>query len=99
MIDEVAATLALATLILGSLFLAIAGGMILRCRKRKQLEAAMALRPEPALNMYDDFAPGEAVILAWLAPGDFPRYHSKMQDEVRTNMPILARALDRMVKN
>lgn len=82
---------------LGLLFIFLVGEMILRRRKQR------AIKPTPVteegLAQYDDFAPGEAVYLAWSEPGDNPRWHNKMQDEVRSQMPVLARALDRLVEN
>jgi hypothetical protein len=83
----------------GVLFLFLAGEMILRCRKQRIIKSKVLPFTEEGLKKYDDFAPGEAIILAWSEPGDFPRWHSKMQEEVRTKMPVLARALDRMVEN
>lgn len=84
---------------LGILFLFLVGEMILRRRKQRTIESEATQYTEEGLTQYDDFAPGEAVYLAWTENGDFPRWHSKMQDEVRKNMPVLARALDRMVEN
>jgi hypothetical protein len=84
---------------IGILFLFLAGEMILRSRKQRIIESQIAPFIEVDLKQYDDFAPGEAVILAWSEPGDFPLWHSRMQEEVRTKMPALARALDRMVEN
>jgi hypothetical protein len=56
-------------------------------------------RTHSGLMKYDEYAPGEAVVLAWSEPENDFRWHRKMQDEVRTYMPVLARALDRMVTN
>lgn len=72
--------------------------LILNERKRRR-----SVEPTPVteegLKQYDDFAPGEAVYLAWSEPGNTPRWHGLMQEEVRKNMPVLARALDRLVEN
>lgn len=65
--------------------------------RRKAVDATPVT--EAGLKQYDDYAPGEAVILAWSEAGDHPQWHNQMQDEVRKNMPVLARALDRMVEN
>lgn len=82
---------------LGILFILVVGQMILRRKKRKTVE------PTPVtgagLAQYDDFPPGYAVMMAWSEAGDNPRWHSRMQAEVRAQMPVLARALDRMVEN
>lgn len=81
------------------LFLFLAGEAILRRRKQRIIESTITPVTEVGLTQYDDYAPGEAVILAWSEAGDFPHWHRHMQDEVRSNMPVLARALDRMVEN
>jgi len=89
----------LIAVIAGLIFLLVAGEMVLRRRKQRALELEATPYTEQGLKQYDDFAPGEAVYLAWSDAGDFPRWHSKMQDEVRKNMPVLARALDRLVED
>lgn len=99
MIDEELKIAAFFAIGLGVLFLFLAGEMVLRRRKQRIIESQITLFTEEGLKQYDDFAPGEAVIMAWSEPGAFPRWHIKMQDEVRTKMPVLARALDRMVEN
>lgn len=80
------------------LFIFLCGQLILRRRNEQKIQAEQTPYTEQGLTQYDDFAPGEAVYLAWSEAGDFPRWHSKMQDDVRKNMPVLARALDRMVE-
>lgn len=50
------------------------------------------------LHMYDHLPPLVAVVSAWVNPGANPGWHYTMQDEVRKSMPVLARALDRLVK-
>lgn len=54
---------------------------------------------EPVEN-YDDLPPGYAVMLAW-SEADITdkRKHRKQQEIVRSTMPTLAQALDRMVDN
>lgn len=84
---------------LGLLFLFLVGSTILRRREQRIVESEMTPFTEAGLKQYDDYAPGEAVILAWSEAGDFPRWHSMKQDQLRKNMPVLARALDRMVEN
>lgn len=51
---------------------------------------------EKSLKRYDHYNPGQAAYLAWNTPGANPRWHRKMQKLVRKQMPLLARALDRM---
>lgn len=80
-------------------FMLLACHMVLRRRNQRALDVESARYTEQGLKQYDDFAPGEAVYLAWSEAGDFPRWHGQMQDEVRKNMPVLARALDRLVEN
>lgn len=53
---------------------------------------------EDILKQYDDLPSGMAIYLAWVEDGTSPRLHRKLQDAVRAEMPILARALDRMVE-
>lgn len=50
------------------------------------------------LQQYDKMLPADAAMLAWGNAGEHPEYHRKMKEEVRRAMPLLARALDRMVK-
>lgn len=38
-----------------------------------------------------------AVAEAWTKEGSNPRFHRDQQDRLRTNMPILAAALDKLV--
>jgi hypothetical protein len=79
------------------LFIMIAGGVILRSRKQQ----AMTDTPvtEEGLTQYDDLTPGEAVLMAWTEAGNNPRWHTLRQDDVRAEMPVLARALDRLASN
>lgn len=50
-----------------------------------------------SIRLYDDQSPAEAARLAWSNPGRSPETHRKAQDMVRSQMPLLARALDRLV--
>lgn len=78
------------------LFIFVAGCMILRSRKQQEMAGTPVT--EQGLQQYDYLPSGMAVMMAWSELGDNPRWHQKMQDEVRQNMPVLARALDRMVE-
>jgi hypothetical protein len=51
------------------------------------------------LKKYDDLDPIEAIFASWNEPGPHPEYHQKAKDEVRSAMPLLARALDRLRKS
>jgi hypothetical protein len=81
------------------LFIFIAGRLVLSALEKRKLEAAITPMTEEGLTAFDDLPAGLAVMLAWSTPGDFPRWHQKMQDNVRNEMPVLARALDRLVTN
>lgn len=50
------------------------------------------------LKQFDWMTPEQAVLNAWTQVGGNFNYHFKMMQEVREAMPLLARALDRMVK-
>lgn len=50
------------------------------------------------LEQYDDLPALTAVVLAWQSPGKHPAWHHRMQQIVRTNMPVLGRALDRLTE-
>ena len=47
--------------------------------------------------MYDDDCPLYAVVHAWMDSGPHPLYHEQMKQQVHKSMPLLARALDRLV--
>lgn len=49
------------------------------------------------IEMYDKLPPDRAVVRAWIDPGRSPQTHREAQDNLRKSMPLLARALDRMV--
>lgn len=48
------------------------------------------------LRRFDDVDPAQAVVRAWTDPGRFPGWHARAQRVVRSAMPVLARALDRL---
>lgn len=75
----------------------VIGETFLRCRKQKEVLPTPVTKA--GLTQFDDLSPGEAVIMAWSDPGNNPHYHRMMQDDVRAQMPVLGRALDRMVEN
>jgi hypothetical protein len=50
------------------------------------------------MTRYDHMPPAEAVVLAWTKPGPRPDWHEKMCERVRLEMPLLARALDRLAR-
>lgn len=77
------------------LFIFLCGHIILQSRKRQSVESTPVT--EEGLQQYDGLPPGGAILLAWTDPGENPRWHRKMQDQVREQMPVLARALDRFV--
>lgn len=49
------------------------------------------------LRKYDHLPPEEALVRAWTTPGSHPRWNEARKQEVRDGMPLLARALDRLV--
>lgn len=48
-----------------------------------------------SVRQYDHLPPLTAARLAWSKPGARPQHHEAMRKEVRRQMPLLARALDR----
>ena len=50
------------------------------------------------LRKFDHLPPCEAVIAAWTSVGSNPSWGSDAIAETRAAMPLLARALDRMVR-
>lgn len=48
------------------------------------------------LRRLDHLPVSEALALAWHDPGLHVRHHRAMQRQVREQMPVLARALDRL---
>lgn len=69
--------------------------------RREQQKMAIEQTPvtEEGLSQFDDLPAAIAVALCWSEPGENPRWHRKMQEEVRDRMPVLARALDRLTDN
>lgn len=49
------------------------------------------------LLKYDHLPAIEAVLAAWREPGPRPDWHRATQQEVRDCMPLLARAIERLV--
>jgi hypothetical protein len=54
--------------------------------------------PAANLEKYDHLDAADAVINAWLDPGDNPVWHRVMQKELHETMPLLARAIERLVE-
>ena len=50
------------------------------------------------MTMYDSLPAVNAIYRAWTEPGDNPIWHAQMKNEVRSAMPLLGRALDRMAE-
>lgn len=50
------------------------------------------------ITIWDQLTPEEAVVRAWTDPGKHPSWHHRMQQVVFKQMPVLARALDRLAK-
>ncbi|QED11593.1 hypothetical protein PP914_gp103 [Arthrobacter phage Qui] len=50
------------------------------------------------LEQFDGLTAIEAVAKAWTDSGGLPTWQYRMQQIVRTNMPVLGRALDRLVE-
>lgn len=92
--DSIDKCIALAFIGLAMFIVYITVEHLLRRRKRKAIERCIG----DELTVYDDIPSGAAVLMAWTEPGDSPRWHRAMQEEVRKTMPLLGRALDRMVK-
>ena len=55
-------------------------------------------QPRGDLTMYDDLPAAEAVAKAWTVPGPVPGLHEQMRRNIRHDMPLLGRALDRLEK-
>ncbi|WNN94561.1 hypothetical protein SEA_LEWANDO_58 [Arthrobacter phage Lewando] len=53
---------------------------------------------EDGLKTFDSLPADEAVLAAWMYEGNHPAWHHRMQQIVRAQMPVLARALDRLVE-
>lgn len=50
------------------------------------------------LQQFDDDDAVTAVIEAWTLPGNNPTWHLQMQKQVAAQMPVLARAIERLVE-
>ena len=91
----------------GVIFLALIGLLLLvtylaaiwiENQNKQKVEMARTPVSEEGLKSYDDLPADEAVALAWSEAGVNPTWHFRMQQIVRAQMPVLARALDRMVE-
>ncbi len=51
---------------------------------------------DAGLRRFDNVDPVDAVVRAWTTPGRMPAWHARAQRVVRSAMPVLARALDRL---
>lgn len=51
---------------------------------------------EAGLRKFDHLSADRAALMAWTEPGAQPKHHEAMRKRVRREMPLLARALDRM---
>lgn len=69
-------------------------GGVFRKRKLKKTPPVV----EPDIIQFDDLPSGVAVMMAWSEPGIEPEYHEFIKSQVRNSMPVLGRALDRMVE-
>lgn len=52
---------------------------------------------ESGKKRYDDKDPVEAIVAAWTNPGPKPSWHREMQMELHSRMPLVARAIERLV--
>jgi len=50
---------------------------------------------ESGLRKFDGLLAIDAILAAWNEPGRDPLWHAKKKGVVRSEMPVLARALDR----
>jgi hypothetical protein len=82
--------------IVGVLMCCWAIGMILYYKRREANAPVATPVTDEGLTQYDDLPPAVAVMMAWSEAGDNPRWHALRQDDVRAEMPVLARALDRL---
>lgn len=71
------------------------GGVFRKRRSKKKV-----IPPVVKLDLieFDDLPSGVAVMMAWSEAGAEPDYHEFMKRQVRETMPVLGRALDRMVE-
>ena len=54
------------------------------------------VRQPDAIKLYDHLPAEQAVLAAWVNPGLSLEYHRVKRNKVIANMPVLARALDRL---
>lgn len=100
MTQEIADKLIAFACILGVLMLLGAAGLIwINTRRERRNVVLETPVTEEGLAQFDDLPAALAVGLCWSAPGDNPRWHLKMQEEVRATMPVLARNLDRLIEH
>ena len=99
MTSEVADKISALICIFGALMCLLVIGGILIHRKLEKEQTMATPTTDEGLEHFDDLPPGLAVALAWSEPGENPQWHRKMQAEVRKQMPVLARALDRLIEN
>lgn len=50
------------------------------------------------IRKYDHLPPVEAIVQAWTIKGPQPLYHVRAKGVVAQTMPLLARAIERLVK-
>lgn len=50
------------------------------------------------IRKYDHLPPVEAIVQAWTIKGPQPQYHDFAKNAVARAMPLLARAIERLVK-
>lgn len=50
------------------------------------------------IRKYDHLPPVEAIVQAWTIEGPQPLYHNAAKNAVAQAMPLLARAIERLVK-
>lgn len=56
---------------------------------------APPVTPE-GLAQFDNLPAEEAVLKAWTETGPYSDYHQHVQNQIRRQMPVLGRALDRL---
>ena len=64
---------------------------------RSETMSHTPVTPE-GLARFDDLTPVQAVVKAWTVPGSHPDWHNHMKAMLSNQMPVLARALDRLAK-
>lgn len=63
--------------------------------RRHKIETPVTLE---GLTQFDGLDPAAAAVKAWTEPGPNPGWHRVMKDRVSQEMPLLARALDRLAE-